>query len=393
MRTDCLLRVRNRGLMESAFLVFATQRLAPAVTIAYPRDAHRRQQSSRPKAARQGVRLIFLLLSHVSGPSSTMTSLSKCWWTSMSLALFSSLSFPVFVSAALPQVDFNRMGHVGLAGTFAGIDLFDNSTSLSFDSNSSTLLSRASDGSLSKIGSTEAGGAITAGCVLGNTVYFGGSFSSFNGTSISNVAAYTPSSGAVNALGTGGPDGDVRALFCDASGKKVWAGGSFSSPGKAVAVWDTSANSWSAPPFGGLSGAGSEVLSITTNASAKSLFFAGSFITTFGSNSTVINGTNNPNVPFSSGATPFSSSLVPIPLQGAQIEALPSTSDAGFTDITNTLCPAGSDGPDNSWFAADGSTAKITVRDFADLNAMGIRLGNTFQANHGTTAFRSVLSI
>ena len=317
-----------------------------------------------------------------------MTSLPKCWPLTMSIALFFSFSFPLFVSAALPQVDFSRMGLVGLAGTFAGIDLFDNSTSLSFDSNSSTLLSRASDGSLSKIGSTEDGGAITAGCVLGDTVYFAGSFSTFNGTSVSNVAAYTPSSGKVNALGSGGPDGEVRALFCDASNKKVWAGGSFSSPGKAVAVWDTSANSWSAPPFGGLSGAGSEVLSITTNASAKSLFFAGSFITTFGSNTTVINGTNNPNVPFSSGATPFSSSLVPIPLQGAQIDASPTTSDSGFTDINNILCPSGGDGPGESWFAADGSKAQITVRDFADLNAMGIRLGNTFQPNHGTTGFR-----
>lgn len=318
-----------------------------------------------------------------------MTSPPRCWRTFVSLTLFFCLRSSVFVSAALPQVDFNRMGHVGLAGTFAGIDLFDNSTSLSFDSNTSTLLSRASDGSLSKIGSTEGGGAITAGCVLDNTVYFAGSFASFNGSSISNVAAYTPSSGAVSALGSGGPDGEVRALFCDVSGKKVWAGGSFSSPGKAVAVWDASSNSWSAPPFGGLSGAGSEVLSITTNASVKSLFFAGSFITTFGSNSsTVINGTNNPNVPFSSGATPFSSSLVPIPLQGAQIQASPSTTDSGFTDIDNVLCPTGSDGPGNSWFAADGSTTQVTVRDFADLNAMGIRLGNTFQSNHGTTGFR-----
>ncbi|KAI5123973.1 hypothetical protein M0805_006385 [Coniferiporia weirii] len=318
-----------------------------------------------------------------------MINLPTCWWTPPALVVFLYLlQFPSFASAALPRVDFNRMGNVGLAGTFAGLDLFDNSTSLSFDPTTSTLLSRAVDGSLSRLGSTEAGGKINAGCALGDTIYFAGSFSSINGTSASNVASYTPSQASFSGLGSGGPDGEAKALFCDDSNKKVWVGGTFSSPGKAVAIWDTTTNAWSAPPFGGLSGAASEVLSITTNSSAKSLFFAGSFVTTFASNSSVVvNGSNNPNVPFSSGATPFSSSLVPIPLQGADITASPSTSDSQFSDINNILCPAGGDGPGSTWFAADGFQAVITVRKFADLNADGIRLGNTFQSDHGTTGF------
>ena len=105
----------------------------------------------------------------------------------------------------------------------------------------------------------------------------------------------------------------------------------------------------------------------------------------------LINNTNNPNVPFSSGATPFSSSLVPIPLAGAQIVASPSSADPSFDNISNILCPSGSDGPGNTWLAQDGSQATITIRDFMQLDALGIRLGNTDQEGRGTVEFRYVM--
>ncbi|KAJ3820470.1 cortical protein marker for cell polarity-domain-containing protein [Lentinula raphanica] len=287
---------------------------------------------------------------------------------------------------SLPLVDFDRMGKVGLAGAFSGLDLFQNS-SHTFDSSTSTLLQRASNGSLSPLASTNSGGRISAGCTLDDSFYFAGSFSSIDSTLASNVASYSPSQGKFSALGSNGPNGEVDAVFCDAKNKKVWVGGSFTSPGAAVAVWDTSSNTWSKAPFNGLTGAEGRVLSITSNSSESSLFFAGSFITSFQGNGTVLNSTNNPNVPFSPGASPFSSSLVPIPLQGAQIVASPSSSDADFSNVTNILCPAGSDGPGNTWFAGDGNQAVITVRDFSFLQASGVRLGNTFQSNHGTTGF------
>ncbi|EMD37469.1 hypothetical protein CERSUDRAFT_114109 [Gelatoporia subvermispora B] len=290
-------------------------------------------------------------------------------------------------SASLPLVDFDRMGKVGLAGAFAGLGLFDNSSSVSFDPSTATLISRNPDGSLSTLASTSSGGSILAGCALGNTFYFGGSFSSINNTSASNVASYTPSSGSFSALGSNGPSGEVRALFCDTKENKVWAGGNFDSPASAVAVWDTKSSSWSAPPFGGLTGAAAEVLSITTNASQSSIFFSGSFLTAFGNNTVPLNDTNNPNVPFSQGATPFSSSLVPVPLQNAQIEGDPSTSESGFSNIQNILCPSGADGSDQSWFGADGTQAVITVRDFMSLTARGLRLGNTFVDGRSTTGF------
>ncbi|TFY65748.1 hypothetical protein EVG20_g5344 [Dentipellis fragilis] len=302
-------------------------------------------------------------------------------WLPIAVLLFCDVAL-----ASLPLVDFDRMGKVGLAGAFAGLDLFnDSSSSVSFDPTTATLMSRSPEGALTRLGATNAGGRILAGCALGDTFYFAGSFSSIEGSSASNVASYQ--SGSFSSLGSNGPNGAVNALYCDSKNNKVWAGGHFTSPGPSVAVWDTKASSWSAAPFDGLAGAGAEVLSITTNSSQSSLFFAGSFITSFQGNGSALNTTNNPNVPFSQGATPFSSSLVPIPLGKAEIEGAPSSSDSSFSNIENILCPSGADGPGNTWLASDGSSAQITVRTFQSISASGIRLGNTFLNGRGTTAF------
>ncbi|KIY50189.1 hypothetical protein FISHEDRAFT_64862 [Fistulina hepatica ATCC 64428] len=276
------------------------------------------------------------------------------------------------------------MGQVGLAGAFAGIGLFDNA-SAALDSSAATLLSRSDNGSLSTIASTNSGGRLSAGCAMNNVFYVGGSFSEIGGTTATNIAAY--SSGAFSALGSGGPTGgDVDALYCDSANNKVWVGGSFTSPSTGVVVWDAGASSWSSPPFTGLSGADARVLSITSNSSQLSLFFAGSFITSFVGNGTT-NNTNNPNVPYSSGATPYSSSLVPYPLSGAQVLGSPSSSESGFSNISAILCPSGTDGAGYTWFAADDNTAVITIRQSSVMTARGLRLGNTFIDDRGTTEF------
>ena len=44
--------------------------------------------------------------------------------------------------AGLPLVDFDRMGKVGVAGAFAGLDVVDNSTSVTFDLSTASLLAR-----------------------------------------------------------------------------------------------------------------------------------------------------------------------------------------------------------------------------------------------------------
>lgn len=319
-------------------------------------------------------------------PSTSLIRSSKPFSLSALYVLVLASSSTVF--ADLPLVAFDRMGRVGLAGSFAGLDVANSSSSLSFDPTAATLLSRAPDGSLTRLGSTDSGGSIFSACALADTVYVAGNFSSIGGTSAANIASYSPSSGTFAALGTNGPNGPIHSLFCDGFNNNIWAGGRFSSPAPLVAVWGVKSSSWSPPPFGGLSGAGGEVLSITSNSSQNSLIFTGSFLTSFGNSSVALNGTNNPNVPFSPGATPFSSSLVPVPLANAQIDASPSTTVAGFNNINHTLCPAGADGPGNSWFAQDGAEAFITVRKFSFLSASGVRLGNTFLEGRGTTGFR-----
>lgn len=306
---------------------------------------------------------------------STMFPPLKSWPTIFSLA--------GIASASLPLVDFDRMGQVALTGAFAGLDLFDDSNPTSFDPSVSSLLTRTSQGALSSIASTNSGGSISSACAMNDVYYIAGFFSSIGNISTGYIASYSLSSGTFSGLGSGGPDGPVSAVYCDSSNNNVWVGGQFSSPGYSVAVWNSKSSSWSAPPFNGLNG---PVSSITSNASDTSLFFTGSFTTSFSGGGTAIN--NNPNVPYSQGASPFSSSLVPISLQGAEIIAAPSSADPQFSNIQAILCPAGPDGSGNTWLAAAGSAALITIRTFTAMSAYGVRIGNTFLSGYGTTAFR-----
>ena len=315
--------------------------------------------------------------------------------TVLASRIFTLVLFINVTVALIPKVDFSRMGKVALTGSFAGLDVFNNVTSV-FDPSTSSLVSRAANGTLISLGSTDSGGSIIAACTLKNTLYVGGNFSSLSGTPFANVASYDTTSGEFAALGSG-LDNSVHALYCDARTESVWAGGTFHAPvgadgskyGGSVAIFDTNASAWSPPAFVGLSGQTPSVRSIVASPSGSSLYFGGSFITTYGSNTTHnVNGTNNPNVPFSSGATPFSSSLVPLPLTSADINANPSSTLSGFNNIANVLCPAGSDGPGNSWFSTDGTPTLITVRTNKYATARGVRLGNTFLQGRGTKTFK-----
>ena len=304
--------------------------------------------------------------------------------------------------AAQPQVDFDRMGRVAVAGSFAGIDLFDPSSkaSMTFDRTTSTLLARGTDGSLTPLGSTNSGGKVVSGCTIGDKSYFAGSFTTIGGTSARNVASYSASSGQFSPMGGAGAgvDGDALAVYCDAGAGNVWVGGSFVGPttgttgyAGAVAVYSTQNDKWSPAPFAGLTGAGQRVLSISPNAAGSSLYFTGSFLTSFQAGSAVLNGTSNPAVPSSIGATPFSTSLVPVPLGDADIVANPSSDDPQFRNIYSILCPSGPDGPGQTWKSTDGTPAIISVQTYAQLTASGVRLGNSF-IGASTVAFRFVLS-
>jgi hypothetical protein len=302
-------------------------------------------------------------------------------------------------AASTPQVDFDRMGKVAIAGSFAGLDLYDDiqQSPSSFDPSTSTIFLRGSDGGLTPIGATNSGGSVVAGCTLGgDRFYFGGTFTSVASQNAANIVAYDQSSNTFSALVGGGVDGPVETLYCDQSSQTLWVGGSFHGPassgssgyGGSVAVYTPGSNTWSPPGFGGLSGT---VSSIVSNSDSSSLLFGGSFITSYqssgSSNNTNNTAVHNPNVPQSTGSTPFSSSLVPFPLSGADVTAGPSSSQAGLGNITAIFCPSGPDGPGSTWFAGDGYFSQITIRDFRALTASGIRLGNTFFDDRSTTTF------
>lgn len=297
---------------------------------------------------------------------------------------------------ALPKVDFGRMGKVGVAGSFAGIDLYnDNQSSqpqTTFDPTTSTLFLRAQDGGLTPIGSTNVGGRVVTGCSMGNVFYVGGTFTTLGGTNTANIAAYSSSANKIAQLADGGLDGPVSALHCDEKTGLLWVGGSFHAPttgntaafAGSVATYNPSSNIWSPPPFAGLQGAVNAIVPTTSN---SELLFGGSFVTSYG-NSTNTTSVTNPNVPTSSGSTAFSHSLVPFPLANADINASPSSTLPGLGDISNILCPSGPDGVGSTWFAGDGSNAIVTIRTNKQLSASGLRLGNTFFNGRSTTTFK-----
>lgn len=297
---------------------------------------------------------------------------------------------------ALPKVDFGRMGKVGVAGSFAGIDLYnDNQSSqpqTTFDPTTSTLFLRAQDGGLTPIGSTNVGGRVVTGCSMGNVFYVGGTFTTLGGTNTANIAAYSSSTNKIAQLADGGLDGPVSALHCDEKTGLLWVGGSFHAPttgntaafAGSVATYNPSSNVWSPPPFAGLQGAVNAIVPTTSN---SELLFGGSFVTSY-SNSTNTTSVTNPNVPTSSGSTTFSHSLVPFPLANADINASPSSTLPGLGDISNILCPSGPDGVGNTWFADDGFKAIVTIRTNKQLSASGLRLGNTFFNGRSTTTFK-----
>lgn len=336
-------------------------------------------------------------------PSPAMKQLISKPSSSIPLITLSLLLSPYAANAATPQIDLARMGTVGVAGSFAGFNLFDPSKNINFDPSSSTVLLRATDGSLSPIAATNQGGSIQAACSLDGKLYVGGLFSNIAGVPVQNIASYDPGARSFNALGAqnAGVDGAVSSLYCDASSHTLWVGGKFRSPvpldasavqqyGGAVARYTPANNSWSPPPFVGLTGSSSQVYSITPNIASSSLLFGGSFLTQFGSNISLAQNISNPNVPQSSGATPFSTSLVPVPLAGAEIVGSPSSRTSGYSNATNILCPAGADGPGNSWRTLDGSRSVITVRTFRFITASGVRLGNTFVDGRGAKTFSYV---
>ncbi|CDU25719.1 uncharacterized protein SPSC_05890 [Sporisorium scitamineum] len=297
--------------------------------------------------------------------------------------------------ANFPSIDFDLLGAVSIAGSFAGIELWNQtgssaSPNATYDSAASSLLSRANNGSVSFISATEQGGTIRAICQMQsspNTVFVAGNFFSIGGTSVSNIASYNPASNTFSNM-AGGLDGTVQALFCDNDHQQLIVGGSFSGPvhGKTdrylgnVAQWDVAASAWNPVDFGGLDGT---VNTITAGGNNSLVRFGGSFDTRFAS----VGGASGSASGTNTSASSLTAALTPLSLGQVEFVGGPSSSDAGFDNPAQILCPQGPDGSGNSYLFEDGVDGRLTARAFRALNVRAIRLGNTFVDGRGTRTF------
>lgn len=301
--------------------------------------------------------------------------------------------------STLPQVDFSRMGNVGLGGSFSGLDWWSGSTSanpsLPFSTDGDTVFVKSDSGAYKTLGSTNPGGEVNSVCwsnsTGGNgTLYIGGRFSSISGTTSANIIAYSLSSSSFQAVSPG-LSGPVNDLYCDNTHGDVWVGGSFNAPsgsGGNIGRWSIASSSWAAVDFGGLNG---PVESISSN--GNSIYFAGAFSTTYLSNSTAnttsINITSIPSAPNGTSTTGNSGYFTPAtlpPISSASgnltVNVGPSTSQSKYSDPNVLLCPGS-----GAWLARDGSIANVDLLGYNFWRATGVRVSNALVEGRGTKMF------
>jgi hypothetical protein len=311
--------------------------------------------------------------------------------------------------SGLPQIDFNKMGSVGLGGAFAGLDWWtedspfsssgssSSSSSSRFSTEGGSVFYQDSEGRYRSIGSTEAGGRVDALCWAGGngsngTLYIGGSFTSIASEESSNIISYDIASGSFTPISPG-LSGRVHALYCDNTRNQVWVGGSFDAPaggdGGNVALWSAASSSWTSVDFGGLNG---PVEQITPSADGESLYFAGDFSTTFISNSTTNSTTNMTSMqsaPNGTTTTGRSGYLTPVtlpPVSSASgnltVSVGPTTNQEKYSDPNVLLCPG-----EGVWLARDKSVANVDLLSYNFWRASGIRVKNGLIQGRGTTHF------
>jgi len=324
-------------------------------------------------------------------PTSPLTFLTT------SLLLSTSTSV-LAASSSFPKIDFSSLGTVAVVGSFDGLSLYDPSNPpSSFDASRSTILARRTDGTLTKVGETDQGGSIETICQSKEGwLYIGGNFTRVGQVEARNIARYRVEERKWEALGNG-LEGQVRVLACE--GETVYAGGEFDSSidggGPNVAAWSTTGQNWVDLPFYGFDGA---VETIQPSQDGQSVFFGGSFSTSFSNGSTTL--TPGSSSSSSSAINPnaagnlipsLGSSLSPISLNQSDYWASPTTYTSGFGRPEYVFCPKREDGVGSSWLLIDGAVGFYIVRLYRELNVRGIRLGNTFFEGRGTRNFSYVL--
>lgn len=270
-----------------------------------------------------------------------------------------------------PDLDLSDLGHVGLAGDFEGISLYqyvgqkENSGS---SNGSQSLMMPYPDGGFATLALSDA--SITSMCsfVMENDtvagVIVGGNFTSLGGLESQGVALFNPNTSAVTALT--GLSGKVSAVLCDMATNTVYIGGSFTGGNSTNAIALDASKGWVNLPFEGFNG---PVTSIT-KASNGHVIFGGSF--------TGLGNTSTPNTP----------DQQIINIAGANITASSSTT-AGFSDLSNIVCNTGGVvGSNNTWLLADNTHGFLKAEFDYGFQPTKLRLWNTHEGGRGTRTWR-----
>src|SRR5262249_48306180 len=121
-----------------------------------------------------------------------------------------------------PQIDFDLLGQQGFVGNFQGLSYYSPSLHRHpFNSSQAQVIVKLDD-QLFSLGTLSPQGQVNALCVLQNPqtkhteIYLGGTFTSFGGVSVSNIAKYDLDADIITGL-YNGLDSDVYALYCDSS--------------------------------------------------------------------------------------------------------------------------------------------------------------------------------
>ncbi|PVV02304.1 hypothetical protein BB560_003245 [Smittium megazygosporum] len=222
---------------------------------------------------------------------------------------------------------------------------------------------------------TNPNGVISTGCRISvdkeNWIILGGSFSTLNGTKVSNIAA-------VNKYGLlydmkGGVDGKVDYLFCDNTSGFIYVFGnftnvnaySFSSPiypsFPGAAMFSLMYKQWKYFPFSGLNG---DVKAATRSLKTNLLWFAGNFTSTM------------------DGITNDDYINLPVDLSHAVITA--TNSSKKHSDPYSLVCNPGNNKNNNGWVAENYSPASISFEFDSKLNVSMISIKNNKLKIYGT---------
>ena len=273
------------------------------------------------------------------------------------------------------NVDISNLGHIGLAGDFDGISLyqFQGQTENGFNTNGSqSLFSPFPNGGFATLASSDA--AIRAMCSLvmedgTNEVIVGGNFTSLGGINTPGAAMFNSNTSAITPLR--GLSGQVSALLCDQDTSTVYVGGTLMGMNSTNAVAYVASKGWTSLPFQGFNG---PVTSIT-KASNGHIIFGGEFSAL-------------------GNATGFSEpDQQVINIAGGTITSGSSTTTAGFSDPSNIVCKSDpTDGPGNTWLLADQTPGFFNAEFGFGFKPTKLRLWNTHQDGRGTKTWRFTAS-